>query len=353
MRAAQITFLLLLLVIFGVTCAHADEVVANSSSVTIPSGATFHCNVVTIDLTGGRVVPRLIYAKEGVGRTESFLAMLKRAHALAGINGSFFDAYNKVGDKDPGMTLITGGNVIHKGGTGTVVGFWARGIVMGKLDLPIKGTVTVAGKRPQLWYAYWLNRTPTSSDNIAVFTPARGARARVNDGISVVVQDNQVVRITHGDAAIPKDGFVINFRGDSAPEAAKFALGAIVNYSVARKAERDEENWQYVQEAVGAGPRLITDGRITYAPESEGFSSPKILSNRGRRSAIGVTHENRILLVTVDSPTVAELAQVMLKLGCVQAMNLDGGASSCLYCKGNMITPAGRELSNALVFVHQ
>jgi len=335
----------LLLMSFG---AVAAPVTSTNTTVTIPGVGSFNCRVVTVDIKHGGLAPKLIFARDGIGRTEPFSAMLQRSHAMCGINGSFFDAYNKVGDMDPGMTLITGGSVVHKGGTGTVCGFSSQGdMVMGKLDLPIKGTVTVPGKRPGHWYAYWLNRKPTSADNIAVFTPARGERARVSDGMTVVVRRNTVVRVVEGDAAIPRDGYVINFRGDSGPQTALFPLGAIVSFTVSRKSERNEEAWQDVQE----GPRLLTDGSVTYSPEDEGFISPKILSLHGLRSAIGVTRDGKVLLVTASGPTVLQLAQVMLKLGAVHAMNLDGGASSGLFCSGSMLTMPGRELSNALVFV--
>ncbi len=321
-------------------------------TVSIAGGRSFSCTVITVNIKKNGLIPKLVVASNGIGKTEPFTKMLQRTHAVCGINGSFFDAYNTVGDKDPGMTLITGGSVVHKGVTGTVFGFGPQGTeVMGKLDLPIKGTVTAPGHRPKGWYAYWLNRTPTSADNITVFTPARGARARVADGLSVVIRHNEVTRIVPGDTAIPDDGYVINFRGDSAPEAAKFTLGAICSFRVDRNAERDQDEWQDVQEAVGAGPRLVTNGTITYEPEKEGFSSPKILSLGGRRSAIGVTRDGSVLLVIANGPTVAQLAQVMIKLGAVHAMNLDGGASSGLYCNGNMLCSPGRELSNALVFV--
>ena len=259
--------------------AAAAPVTSSNVSVHIPGGGSFNCRVVTVDIKHGGLLPKLVFARRtGIGRTEPFSAMLQRTHAVCGINGSFFDAYNKVGDMDPGMTLITAGSVVHKGGTGTVCGFSSQGdVVMGKLDLPIKGTVTMPGKRPAKWYAYWLNRKPTSADNIAVFTPARGDRARVSDGMTVVVRHNEVVRIVEGDAAIPKDGFVINFRGDSGPQTSLFPLGAIVSFTVARKSQRNEDAWQDVQEAVGAGPRLVTDGRRKVRAGGGGLlRSPKI-----------------------------------------------------------------------------
>jgi hypothetical protein len=105
--------------------ALADPVTSTNVSVRIPGGGSFNCRVVTVDIKHRGVVPKLLFARDGIGRTESFAAMLKRSHALCGINGSFFDAYNKIGDMDPGMTLITGGSVVHKGGTAALA-LWAR-----------------------------------------------------------------------------------------------------------------------------------------------------------------------------------------------------------------------------------
>jgi len=43
-------------------------------------------------------------------------------------------------------------------------------------------------------------------------------------------------------------------------------------------------------------------------------------------------------MVTGSNLNMNELAKVMVELGAVKAMNLDGGASSGLYAKDNMIT---------------
>jgi exopolysaccharide biosynthesis protein len=54
---------------------------------------------------------------------------------------------------------------------------------------------------------------------------------------------------------------------------------------------------------------------------------------------------------------VADIAEIMLQYGCVQAMNLDGGTSSMMYYKGEYITrcsnsdlPGGRTLPTAWVY---
>lgn len=104
-----------------------------------------------------------------------------------------------------------------------------------------------------------------------------------------------------------------------------------------------------VEGALQAGPRLVTNGKVSVDPVPEGFKDPKILTNSGARSAVGVTSDHKLILLTTSGATIPELAQMMKQAGAQQAMNLDGGASSGLYYKGNYITSPGREISNALL----
>ena len=67
------------------------------------------------------------------------------------------------------------------------------------------------------------------------------------------------------------------------------------------------------------------------------------------RSAVGLTEDGHLLLVTCPSATMQQLGQVMKALGCGDAMNLDGGASSGLWFRGKYVTPPGRDISNALL----
>jgi len=56
------------------------------------------------------------------------------------------------------------------------------------------------------------------------------------------------------------------------------------------------------------------------------------------RSALGLTKDNKLLMVTVSSAKIEDLATIMQKLGAYNAMNIDGGASSGLYYKGKLLT---------------
>jgi len=101
--------------------------------------------------------------------------------------------------------------------------------------------------------------------------------------------------------------------------------------------------------ALQAGPRLLVDGKVALNVVDEGFRDPKILTGGGARSALGITKDHKLILITSGGATIPQLAEIMKQAGAYQAMNLDGGASSGLYYNGKYLTQPGRLISNALI----
>lgn len=111
-----------------------------------------------------------------------------------------------------------------------------------------------------------------------------------------------------------------------------------------------------VEVAIGGGPALITDGKIM---SWKGWFNTNI---QHPRTALG-WNKQHIFLVEVDGRqmdlsvgmTFQELAEFMLKLGCEQAMNLDGGGSATLWALGAVRNSPSegqeRPSPNALVVV--
>lgn len=73
------------------------------------------------------------------------------------------------------------------------------------------------------------------------------------------------------------------------------------------------------------------------------------------RTAIGQTEDGSIIMIVIDGRqpgysvgiTVGELAEICLKYGTVQALNLDGGSSSIMHFNGRKITsPSGGDKEN-------
>lgn len=110
------------------------------------------------------------------------------------------------------------------------------------------------------------------------------------------------------------------------------------------------EFWLSAKEVMGCGPTLMKDGDICLNVRGEGFKDPRIVRASALRSAVGLTANRQIIFVTCTG-TIKQLAQVMKGLGAIDAMNLDGGESSAMWCRGKYVTGPGRNVSNALLLV--
>ena len=331
----------------------AGSIVSGSKSVKVGAKA-FQVNYVRVDLGDPRVRLRIVLGQDRVGGTEDLLSMAARAGAQAAINGTFFNAYVDGPYKDPVGTLIRAGEFVHRGATGTVFAV-ADGneVRMEPARFKIVGATNGLWTWPGNWYSYWINRTPASQNYAGIFTPARGRRTGATDGVSVVVRDGAVAAIARGEQEIPEDGYVINFQGSEEGLAARFVVGAAVEYKVVMSDGSDRAGfWGRVNEGLGAGPKLVSGGKVSYSAESakaEGFTEAKILSQSSARSGLAFMKDGNLLMVTCAAATMTQFAQVMQALGALEAMNLDGGASSGLVYEGKYLTKPGRALSNALV----
>lgn len=104
-----------------------------------------------------------------------------------------------------------------------------------------------------------------------------------------------------------------------------------------------------VREAVAGRHRLIKNGSVVADTAAEGAGG-SFSTTLHPRSAVGVTADGRILLVLVDGRHkgvsrgigLVELAKRMQIMGCVDALNLDGGGSSALSVGGLIVnSPSG------------
>ena len=97
--------------------------------------------------------------------------------------------------------------------------------------------------------------------------------------------------------------------------------------------------------AMGGGPLLIDGGKFrdTYVEELFNGTSGIGPDSNQPRTAMGITADNRMILFVCEGRqmtegvaglTTADVANVLLDLGCVEAINLDGGGSSCMLVNG-------------------
>ena len=93
---------------------------------------------------------------------------------------------------------------------------------------------------------------------------------------------------------------------------------------------------------MGAGPLLLKNRQIVLDAKSEKFS-PAFIAEKAIRSSICLKADGTLVIATVQhrvhgpGPTLAEEAKLLLNMGCVNALNLDGGSSTSLYLGGDLL----------------
>lgn len=114
--------------------------------------------------------------------------------------------------------------------------------------------------------------------------------------------------------------------------------------------------------AVGGGPVLLQDGQVQVFNNEELKFAGKAIEDKHPRTAMGYTADGRLIMLVVEGrhpnkaegATLTQEARMLQQLGCIEALNLDGGGSSCLLINGKeTITPSekGEERAVPAVFV--
>jgi len=175
-----------------------------------------------------------------------------------------------------------------------------------------------------------------TSDWGATYTPLS------NNEVIVVVQNNQVTAQLPGGIAgktafpIPVNGYLLALRASNATNF--LSVGTLIRQA---SSTTPVEFARYPQ-VLGAGPLLVQNRQIVLDAKAEGFSEA-FMRQTAIRSAVGTTIAGNLLIATVHNraggtgPTLVEIAKIMQHLGCINALNLDGGSSTSLYLGGQLL----------------
>ncbi len=93
---------------------------------------------------------------------------------------------------------------------------------------------------------------------------------------------------------------------------------------------------------LGGGPTLVKNGAVRITHDEEVFFGSGIdWTNQRPRTAVGYTQDGKLIMLVAEGgrlqssgATLQQLAQIMLSLGAVEAMNLDGGGSTTMAVNG-------------------
>jgi hypothetical protein len=195
------------------------------------------------------------------------------------------------------------------------------------------------------------------------------------DGTEVVVRGDEIVSVGEnvGSSVIPFDGWVLSLgRIPTQKHLSRFRVGEKIKLETSLRPIGDASTnlWHKARFVLGGGPLLLLNGKRVEAPKAESIARVFFLS-RHPRTAVGMRQDGTLLFVTVDGRqpersvglSLVELTDVLIELGAVSAINLDGGGSTTMVIRNkpvnSMSDPTGeRETANAILlfprarFVH-
>jgi len=161
--------------------------------------------------------------------------------------------------------------------------------------------------------------------------------------IIVFVQNNQVISQQVIEKAgslavpIPANGYILVLRSNRSAVAA-FTPGTSLQLD---SVSNPPEFFRYPH-IVGAGPLLLQNQQIVLDAKAESFSNAFAVET-APRSAIAQRADGTLLFVTAykrldgKSLTLSDMAQLLLPLGAINALNLDGGSSTALFLGSQLI----------------
>lgn len=286
---------------------------------------------------GGDVRPMVVYGDTLYGRStmdyvQGYLA--ERGYTAVGaVNAAFFDMANGL----PIGMVVTDG-ILRANGGGTVVGIEQDGTVkIGEPTLEVRarfGTEDILLHYNQLmvkengivlYSRDYDSKTKSKVKGYHVILQADRSQLTLSDRVEAKVVD--IVENTKS-CPIPKGGFVLSLAENSPIEKFQTAIRSLRKGDSVTLTTGIDSDWQNVAYAVGGGDMLVENG----VPQS-GFLLDSA-EHRAARTAVGIQANGNVVVYAIDKSstsagmTLPELAAHMAEMGCVRAVNLDGGGST-------------------------
>lgn len=268
---------------------------------------------------------------------EKTSVMVKDNEAIAGFNGMFYNIYgHHIG------LLVKNYKIVTKPYDYTpVIAFLKSGkVFIGELNTQIKvksksNTIIIDSMNDVAYGGKWV-----------LYSSIYGNSTRITrDSINYIINNNKVIKklITNEPVKIPKNGFVLS----------KVTVNN--DNKILKVNEEVEIETIYtpeigdVKEAFQSGGWLVKDS-VNVAKNYEVLMGNTMIPNP--RTILGVTNDNKLIIKVIDGRqpnysygvTGKTCAKIMLDEGCINAVYLDGGASSTMVYKDKVVnSPSNKE----------
>lgn len=310
------------------------------------AGRPVRINVVEVDrkLADNLVLKPALSSSETLRSRRTISNIAKNTNAIVALNGTYFKPQTGV----PLGTLM----IDEKMYTGPVYDRVALGIFDEGFDVA-RVQMNASIKAPSINVKIDnINQPRMLSTHVIAYTTDWGKTAPASPkyGMQLAVDESsKIIAASANSLTIPENGYVI--------VGPKSQLKQFWGVKKAKVEISTTPEWKDVRHIISGGPYLVKNGEVFVDMTAQKLTA---IGGRNPRSAIGYTEDNNLILVAVDGReessigmTLMELANFMKSIGCVGAINLDGGGSTVMYVNGQVVNrpqvKGGIPLSNAIV----
>lgn len=309
-------------------------------------GRPVRINIVEIDLKlaeNFELKPALSSTSNNLKSRKTITTIAKNTNSIVAVNGTYFKPQTGV----PLGTLMIDGKLY----TGPVFDRVAMGIFDNGFDMErVQFDSVLEGSKSSIKVDN-INQPRMLATHVIAYSNDWGKTSPASPkyGFQIAIKDNKVIGASYSSLSIPEDGYVI-------VGPAKLLKPLAFEKKVELKIGTSPD-WKNVNHIISGGPYLVKNSEVFVDMTAQKLGS---VGGKNPRTAIGYTKDNEMIMVAVDGRegssvgmTLMQLANFMKSLGCVNAMNLDGGGSTVMYVNGQVVNSpqvrGGITLSNALV----
>ncbi|RLE31925.1 MAG: hypothetical protein DRJ61_10645 [Acidobacteria bacterium] len=311
------------------------------------AGGPWRIDVLVVDPK--KIDVRVAHSMDAAIGLETTLELAVRKGALAAINGGYYRMKGLLAGDSQGALQIDGALLSEPDRGRGAVGFYEEDgttqAIFGRLSFEGK-VVFENGTRVVI---DGINR-PRKASEIVLFTPEfHRTTLTSSGGAEVVIHDRRITDIHQGEGSteIPCGGVVLSIGGERFQELApRLRVGAevLIDVDSIPLLPDPEGLWDQSQFILGGGPLMLWNGERLEEPQKESMSTV-FFKARHPRTAVGVRADGTLIFVTVDGRrpgvsvgmSIPELTDLMMELGCVSAVNLDGGGSTTMVIEGEIV----------------
>lgn len=321
--------------------------------------APIRINLLKLDLTKVRL--DVVHAMDAAIGTEKTSSIATRHGAFAAINAGFFRLDTSIFAGDAAGVLKIDGKLLSESYANRVALYINNKANQTEVNIFHLTTWALLMAKTSNCGSFitGINRERKEEDFI-LYTPEFNRTTLTNsNGLEIVFNNRKVMQVIDGKGSnvIPPGGFVLSASGKYRDWAKNCRVGTKIwevqftdydtQSSTSRFSRADFprlDAFSNSEDIVGGVPQLIKNGKIEITWEQE-KSNKAFAETKHPRTAVAKLKDGKFLMVTVDGRqpehsvgmNLQELAEFLLEMGAVDAMNLDGGGSTTMFLDGKIV----------------